>query len=327
MKKSKTLVHLTGLLMLASLAMMGCEGKAGPAGPAGPLADASGLTCTACHESGNLITAKQAAWSESGHGTGTAYSRGSSASCAGCHSGAAAEARITAGMGPNEVTAGDPSPTRQDCRTCHKIHTTFTEADFALTSTAAVPLYAIAAGATYDGGAGNLCVECHQPRREFPAAVDGVITGITSHWGPHHGPQSAMLLGVAGAGVTGSSSTHYRIVEDTCVLCHMGEDKDHHYEAEVANCVACHADADNFDINGVQTEVEAMVDELGEKLLAAGLINENSADGHAIVTEAPEAQATALYNWIYVSHEDGSKGVHNPDYTKALLQKGLDEMQ
>ena len=36
-------------------------------------------------------------------------------------------------------------------------------------------LYAVA-GSTFDGGTGNLCVNCHQPRRVIPAAVDGVIS-------------------------------------------------------------------------------------------------------------------------------------------------------
>jgi hypothetical protein len=106
----------------------------------------------------------------------------------------------------------------------------------------------------------------------------------------------------------------------------MGEGLDHHFEPAVATCQGCHPDAKNFDYKGVQTEIEALTDELGELLLAAGLINENSEDGHPIVTSAPEGQAIALYNWIYVAHEDRSNGVHNPEYAKALLEKGLASM-
>jgi hypothetical protein len=252
--------------------------------------------------------------------------RGTSASCAGCHSGGAFSERIAAGLHPDEVEAGDPNPTRQDCRTCHQIHTTYTMDDFALETTDPVALFAIE-GATYDGGEGNLCVNCHQPRRAGPVAEDGMITGISEHWGPHHGPQSAMLLGVAGAGVEGSPSAHYNNVEDTCVGCHMGEGRSHTFEPEVDRCQECHGDdVENFDIEGVQTEVQAMLDELGELLVAAGVLSENSPDGHPTVTEAPENVGIALYNWIYVAHEDKSLGVHNPDYTRALLQAGLDAM-
>lgn len=287
------------------------------------MAMAADLTCTECHNDTTLITGKKTAWAESRHGSGEAFVRGTRNSCAGCHSGGAFSARIAEGLSPNEVEAGDPNPTRQDCRACHQIHTTYTGADFALETTDPVALYAVE-GATFDGGEGNLCVNCHQPRRAFPEAEGGMITGITEHWGPHHGPQSSMLLGVAGAGVEGSSSAHYKQVENTCVGCHMGENDSHFFEPEVAACVECHDDAENFDIGGVQTEVQAMLDELGDLLVAEGVLSENGPDGHPTVEEAPENVAIALYNWIYVAHEDKSLGVHNPEYTRDLLQAGLD---
>ena len=308
----------------------GPQGPEGPQGPPGPAAEAAevmatDLSCTECHNDTTLISGKQAAWSLSGHGVGESFVRGTSASCAGCHSGGAFSERIAAGLSPEEVEEGDPHPTRQDCRACHAIHTDYTVDDFALETTEPVALYAVE-GATYEGGAGNLCVNCHQPRRAFPEAEDGVITGITSHWGPHHGPQSSMLLGLAGAGVEGSASPHYRAVENTCVACHMGENDSHTFEADVDRCQECHEGAENFDIDGVQTEVQAMLDELGDLLVAEGVLDVNGPEGHPIVEEAPENVALALYNWIYVAHEDGSLGVHNPDYTIDLLQAGLDAL-
>jgi hypothetical protein len=286
---------------------------------------AADLSCTECHNDTTLIAGKQAVLSTTLHGTGVSFLRGTSNSCAGCHSGGAFSERIAAGLGPHEVEVGDPNPTRQDCRACHQIHTTNTEADFALETTDPVALYAIE-GATFDGGTGNLCVNCHQPRRAFPAAENGMITGITEHWGPHHGPQSSMMLGVAGAGVEGSPSLHYKQVENTCVACHMGESGSHSFAPTVAACLECHEDAENFDIDGVQTEVQAMLDELGDLLVAEGVLSENGPDGHPTVEEAPENVAIALYNWIYVAHEDKSLGVHNPGYTKDLLQAGLDAL-
>ena len=91
-----------------------------------------------------------------------------------------------------------------------------------------------------------------------------MITGISEHWGPHHGPQSAMLLGIAGS-VEGSPSAHYSTVENTCVGCHVGEGANHSFEPNVAACQACHADAENFDINGLQTDVQAQLDTIGEQ--------------------------------------------------------------
>ena len=293
----------------------GAVGPAGPAGAAGAIAD---ITCAECHNDTTLITGKETAWSESKHGTGEAYVRGTSSDCAGCHSGGGFSAMIAAGQNPSEVENGDPNPTRQDCRACHQIHSTYSSDDWALETTDPVALFAVD-GSTFDGGKGNLCANCHQPRRDAPVAENGVITGITSHWGPHHGPQSAMLLGVAGAGATGQPSAHYSTVEDTCVACHMGAEGTHTFAPDIATCQECHADATDFDINGVQTEVQARLDDLGAKLVALGVLSDATVDGHPTVTEAPENVGIALYNWLYIAHEDKSLGVHNSAYTNALL--------
>jgi hypothetical protein len=316
-------------LATAALGLMGCEGSSGPAGepgpagPTGPVADASNLSCTECHNGSSLITGKTAAWSESLHGNGEAYARGSRSSCAGCHSGGAFQEMVLDGLTPATVTAGDPEPTRQDCRTCHQIHTTNTDADWALTTTSPVELFAFE-GVTFDGGDGNLCATCHQPRRAVTPAVDGQIEITSTHWGPHHGPQSAMMLGIAGAGdVVGRPMIHYTAIEGTCVGCHMGQEQDHSFEANVSACQTCHAGAEDFDINGVQTEIQTKLDELEAGLISLGWLDE---EGHPAVTSIPAAQAAALWNWIYIAHEDKSLGVHNPAYTKALLDAGLDAL-
>jgi len=288
------------------------------------------ITCAQCHDPSNLITGKETEWATSVHGTGTAYLRGTSAGCAGCHSGNGFAARIAAGLNPDEVTQGDPNPTRQDCRACHRIHETYTEEDFGLRTMSPVKLYAVNGTPTFNGGEGNLCVNCHQPRRDFPTAVNDSISGISSHWGPHHGPQSAMLLGRAGAGVTGSPSGHYGAVPNTCVGCHMGAEDNHTWDPENAVnannelfCKTCHPSASDFDIDRIQTVTDSLATELGARLLALGLINENGPDGHPTVTKTQKDKAAALWNWLYVAHEDKSMGVHNPDYARALLEEGI----
>jgi len=306
-------------LAAAMLALTACERKITRVETA-----SEPQACTDCHVANNLITGKETQWAVSGHGTGTAFEEeGTRASCAGCHSGNAFQEMIAGGLSPNQVTSGDTDPTRQDCRACHMIHDTYTMADFALRTTQPVAFYAVP-GTTYDGGEGNLCVNCHQPRRNAPVASNGVISGISEHWGPHHGPQSAMLLGKVGAGVTGGAPMgHYTGVTNTCVSCHLGGDANHTFEPQLAVCVTCHTGATNFDINGVQTFVEQLSDSLGDELVSLNLIDVNTADGHPIVTSAPENQGIALWNWLYVAHEDKSKGVHNPAYAIALLQEGL----
>jgi hypothetical protein len=287
------------------------------------------LSCTECHNDTSLISEKVFAWEESKHGIGeAAVYAGGRAGCTGCHSGASFTAMVAAGETNPDTFEGVAGVTRQDCRACHQIHTSYTGDDWALTTTESFDLYA--SGTTFDGGSGNLCARCHQARREFPAAEDGMITGISSHWGPHHGPQASMLMGVAGAGAEGNPSAHATMVEDTCVACHMGEGANHGFAPSVAACQDCHADIEDFDFSGLQTEVQAKLDQIGEALVAEGALNENTPDGHPSeqVQEegAPENIATALFNWIYIAHEDKSLGVHNPAYTRALLDASAEAL-
>lgn len=293
-------------------------------GTASVFAQVQVADCMGCHNDTTLITGKQTAWSESTHGTGEAYKRGTSAGCAGCHSGGGFSAMVAAGLTPDTVTTGDPNPTRQDCRACHQVHTSYTGADWALETTAPVPLFAFE-DVTFNGGKGNLCANCHQPRRMIDQPdADGNIAVTSTHWGPHHGPQSAMLLGMGGALVEGEPSDHATVVPDTCVSCHLGVDATHTFEPAVATCAFCHEDAENFDIEGVQTEVAGMIEELGGLLKGKGLLDE---EGHPVVGTYPAAQASALWNYIFIAIEDGSQGVHNADYTKAMLQASIEALQ
>ena len=147
-------------------------------------------------------------------------------------------------------------------------------------------------------------------------------SAVTStHWGPHHGPQSAMLLGIGGAGdVAGEVSFHARLVGDTCVSCHIGENMSHSFAAVDASCDVCHAEGD--DIAGAQAVVDAKIVELHDLLEAKGLYHD-----HPVVGVYPAAQAQALWNYIFIAVEDGSHGTHNMDYTLALLDASIAALQ
>jgi hypothetical protein len=229
---------------------------------------------------------------------------------------------VAAGLNPTEVEDGDPNPTHQDCRTCHQIHTSFTGADWALETESPVDLFAFE-GVTFDGGKGNLCGVCHQPRRQIAEAdADGNIEVTSTHWGPHHGPQTAMLLGVGGAGdVSGSASAHYSLVGDTCVTCHVGEADNHTFAPVEASCTECHGE--DFDYSEVRAEIEAMLADLGGLLEGKGMWAVEDGEGHPVVGFYPAAEAQALWNYIFILPEDHSFGVHNPSYTKALLEASI----
>lgn len=330
------LLVAAGLLLAAcgggAVGPQGAQGPAGPQGPPGPAGEvaAADLTCTECHNDTTLIVSKEAQFRENSvHGTGESFIRGEGTDCAGCHGTEGAKARINAGLPPHDASVvGVTNVSPFDCRTCHNIHTTYTRADFSLTGGAA-PVAMERTGGTYDGGLGNLCANCHQIRNAPPTVTGGNVEITSSRFGTHLGVEAQMLLGVGGLGVEGSPSAHYQMVENTCVACHMGEEANHTYLPDVARCQACHADAENFDMNGVQTEIQAMVDELTALFIENGMMNAETGLWIAS-TSSPatytEAVADAMWNYNFVV-QDQSMGVHNSAYARALLESALEALK
>lgn len=314
----------------------GPAGPAGPQGPAGPPGEAadveimaSDLSCTECHNDTTIIWSKEAQFREASvHGTGEAFIRGESGSCAGCHGHEGAEARIAAGLPPHDPSVeGVVNVSPFTCRTCHDTHMTYTSADWALTGAEqAVTLEYT--GGTFDVGAGNLCANCHQIRNELPAltGAEGATIEVTStRFGTHHGVEANMLLGEGGLGVTGAAGPHYEQVAEGCVGCHMGEELDHTYEPEVERCATCHGEQESFDIDGTQTEVAALLEEVKGMLISSGIMSADyEEDGEleqnrSIAGVYPESVVSAMWNYMLVV-EDQSMGVHNPGFAKALLE-------
>jgi len=264
----------------------GSTGPAGPPGPAGTAGPTGTAECSVCHDDGTLITARQIQYANSLHGSGYTFER-NEADCAICHTSEGFTERIATGS--LEIAGDIENPSPINCRTCHEIHTTFTQADFALTVDSPVTLKLT--GDTIDLGKGNLCASCHQPRwsYEIPQAGGGDIEITSTRFGPHHGPQSSMIAGVGGYGEFTGSSVHSS-VPDGCTTCHManaygkqagGHTMSMEYEyhghevANVAGCESCHSGIEDFDRNGVQTEIQALLDELKVLLVAEGLIDES----------------------------------------------------
>jgi len=348
---TKKLLVLLGVLIAATVLITACAGAqgepgpAGPAGPAGPQGEpgpaavTTDLTCTECHNDTSLISSKKANWQESLHGQGTAFiEEGGNKNCAFCHSGATFSASVAKGLAFNAVESGDANPTHQDCRTCHQIHTSYTSADWALETNAAVTF--VVSGATFDGGSGNLCANCHQARRYIANFVAKDSAGVVIpdkyqanvRFNTHLSDQGDIILGVLDVneilGVEGKPGAHYSMVENTCVGCHMGgsETANHRFRPEVTACVACHADAESLDVNGAVTAFEEKYAELHDALVAEGLLNEDgspvtkNADGTPLLIDTKPAAALFVYGAL---EEDASKGVHNPNYAKALIEAAL----
>jgi len=154
-------------LLMAALLVAVSAGCEGPAGANGKDANA---TCTQCHAGDVALYAKQIQYATSGHATLPDFER-NDAGCAICHTHQGFLERLPTNAYTAAAKVDDPAP--PNCRTCHKIHTTYTSADYALTATSAFPLYQ--GGETIDLGAqsGNLCARCHQARTISPLPVMG----------------------------------------------------------------------------------------------------------------------------------------------------------
>jgi hypothetical protein len=171
------------------------------------------------------------------------------------------------------------------------------------------------------------------------AAADVEIT--SSRFGPHHGPQSAMLAGLDGYGGYSGSKVHLDFVPEGCPTCHMadaygkqsgghsmnmGHQYHGHEEPNVAGCISCHSELEEeetFDRGGVITDVNALMAELKAALLAKGFITESD----SVVTGTyTSEEAGAIWNYRLVL-EDKSHGIHNPAYTKFLLNTALDVLE
>ncbi len=296
--------------------------------------------CFECHsDAATFIVAAEQQWMNSVHASSLNIDRGASASCAGCH---ISEGFVQRASGL-EVT-GEDNATPIHCFTCHAPHT---EGDFSLRWTEPVTLQN---GVTADIGAGNLCAQCHQARRDVNSYVGTIGTetvSITStHWGPHHGNQADMFIGSNGyeyAGYTYRGASHLSAATNGCVNCHFDATSNsvvggHSFNmaytlrdeggagSEILNtaaCEACHSDVDDFDINDMQTNVNALIAELEELLEDAGLWT----NGHpnAGVTTSVDS-AGAVWN-LLMAEEDRSHGVHNAKYTVDLLQSSIDFMK
>jgi hypothetical protein len=294
--------------------------------------------CFACHDDQNtFLIAASSQWANSFHASGLNIDRGGSSGCAGCH---ISEGFVQRANG--EVVTGEDNPTVIHCFTCHAPHT---NSNFGLRWTETTTLEN---GATYDLGAGNLCAACHVARRGvdsyvgMPGSTEDVNINST-HWGPHHSVQGDMIVGSNGyefAGYVYNTSPH-RNNPNACLSCHYestsnnivgghsfnmrGDARDEGGEfASVLNtdaCASCHPGANDFDVNGVQSELLGLAAVLDSLLTDAGLWD----SGHPHQGLTSVDSAGAVWN-LLMFEEDRSWGVHNAKYMRGLLQSSIDFM-
>ncbi|MCU0771318.1 MAG: hypothetical protein MUE94_06055 [Verrucomicrobia bacterium] len=308
--------------------------------------------CGQCHDAAPYHV-KNDEWRNSRHAIATRYPTGESrASCVKCHS-AIGFVDFVAGTTPPRTAYEAIS-----CAGCHDPHAPTnnpyilrTIADVKLADTSKPGGQTVIT----NGGQGKLCMNCHQGRRDVLTYVKPGAG--SSSFGPHHGPQADMLAG-ANAWTYGKvipSSSHLAAIGDSCVACHLQEntsgntnsiakvgghtfrprwDGDTPTEASddvalVGGCVNCHGAITSFNfpkqdyngdgmIEGVQTEVEHLLEELGNLL---------PPDGPTVTVTSSYTtnQLQAAFNYLFVE-EDGSLGVHNLSYAVGLLKASIADL-
>jgi len=153
-----------------------------------------------------------------------------------------------------------------------------------------------------------------------------------------------MLSGTGGhefAAYEYENSPHAQVVTIGCPSCHMatpfatqagGHNMGMTYESHgsevdlVTGCNVqdCHWGAvTDFDFDGARAEVNALFDQLHTALINGGILD--PATDLAVPGKYSEAQAGALYNYLYVEG-DRSEGIHNTQYAKGLIESSLSEL-
>jgi hypothetical protein len=273
------------------------------------------------------------------------------ASCYPCHSGAAFVKFANNRQSPGYSAATDNFPSIS-CATCHDPHSTKNENQLRIVSLdSLVNGYKPPAGI---GGKGLLCMNCHHGRSNAEAKVASQAVKFADRFYNHYSPQADMFFGANGIeyglNLTGLSS--HSGIKDACVTCHMatrveGSASLSNHQMGMVNssgadivtaCTSCHGNITKFDdvkassdydgngkIEGVQTEVQGLLDKLKAQLPkdATGEVVTMAKDSAAVKSHPRYPTVlSAMWNYWYVKN-DFSLGIHNPKYTVAILQASL----
>lgn len=346
MKRS---LRLITLLVLSGLLLASCEGPMGPVGEQGTQGDkgdpGTTFSCTDCHFNNSPMSAYLAQWGESTHALGGNASYCNRTGCVQCHTSQGFLAWVS-GESPAAIEI-PVNPMQINCSTCHNIHTSYTSSDWALTNVGPQTLELLYGGEAlvWDKGNSNQCVACHQAQVVSPAPVPGgadfTVTNV--RMGPHHAPHANMVMGRTQFEPAGSATYpagNYHNVASGCVTCHMSDPYgyqagghnmgiwyDEHGQKKMlyTGCVSCHEGVDMVaKVAGLEATIDGKMDRLKAQLTEAGVYN--SATGLLNAGSfKPEAVAAMM---VYLTVEDDhSHGVHNPRYTKALLDNTISSME
>jgi hypothetical protein len=232
------------------------------------------------------------------------------------------------------------NPSNINCYTCHKIHDTYSDNDWELRKTDPVTFWWD--NTVHDFGKANICVQCHQsrPQSTFPDVnnPDGTFTVASTRFGPHHGPQSELLVGT-GVYLVGSGYDNHMhsSIENPCLTCHKsnavgnltgGHTFNIDSEEEglnVSGCAECHTEDEAVALlEELQPEIQGLLDTLEGLLITEGIYE--PATELAVKGDYTNRVAGAFFNYMFIK-EDKSLGVHNPTFAITLLENSIASLQ
>jgi len=270
-------------------------------------------------------------------------------SCMRCHAGAGFVA-----FTKNESITTPVSPTWAEhttvtCATCHDPHGNTNAASLRNTPVGSDTL---GNGYSYSGmgGTSDICMNCHKARRNGETYV--LTTNVGSTFGPHHSPQTDVLLGKNAVqfGAPYVSGTHSLAIENGCVDCHMAATpgssdpnynkvgghswKLHNEETGydlTAGCNSCHGPKTSFEdfvafmdydtdgtIEPVSGEIEGLLTLVAKKIPPYDVDSISWQDIRASSDSVKLKKA--YWNWQLIAY-GGADGMHNAKFSIDVLTK------
>jgi predicted CXXCH cytochrome family protein len=322
------------------------------------LAKLAGVQCESCHGPGSSHNGVKA--------DSKMVKAVTSENCRQCHDAPPHHVRVeewensghansmTEGIIPEYMNRGSTTARSSDCARCHTsngyIDVFYKSAD---------PLTAFTKAPYKDAGYVG-CPTCHDPHSDaIPHQLRKEGNKIcadchslrvsASSGGLHSSHQGPMLQGVSGREFLGydyPDAAHSSIAEQ-CVQCHMAAPVDAKYanllgshtfrvvydnatptdvSDDVLNttgCISCHASGVTMtDIEETQAEIKALLAEL-KALLPKAANGNPKGPGDTTMTKL---QRDCSFNYSFVNN-DGSFGVHNIKYARALLTSSIAELK
>jgi nitrate/TMAO reductase-like tetraheme cytochrome c subunit len=285
--------------------------------------------CLTCHND-DIILEKRYELSLHDHATmANSLSRGGRAGCGRCHSHENFRNYVETGEDMSLETV-----TGLTCESCHTLHDSEDVENFSYGLVLTGPQEFLTGGTESfgDNAASNLCLACHQPRRDYTAydltpdvPADSVFI-TSSHAGPHYGMMGSMLFGKGADDRNGTVALNQGEMAHTsvgCVSCHMSESNNHMFAPKVDNCTTCHSGAEDFDINGAATKMHDAIVAIEAKLVEKGWYEETDDGLHSLASSSSPlgmsgSEYTAFWNYNVI-HADHGSVYHNPPYVKAII--------